>query len=358
MSRPGRCPRPFLLALIHLSAWRNCPKSLARVCGVGLRTAEKALFRPFRTPYSGQIHAQSVVRTPFRTVSPRRWVNNASRPLTRAKLYGCGRHSLAYRALRVFGRLLRRDAGEHGGAASRRDHPSRLWRLGTAGPLGRGRRHSVRHPRSGSRRPDRLLGGARRGTPLRPEVGALRQDHPREARTRRTVLRAPRGQGHLPGPLLLWLPRARGTGGRHEPHAMANLLLLQCPGGDGMGHGGCPVRVLHRSELGTGGTVDRTRHPPASPAARGDAGLLPRVSVGGLPSRATHRMARRRALLPSGGPVSVALRPATPLAGETANPRTLPGTAPDRGAFGGRGVPVALRRHCRGRRYRRPSGPL
>jgi hypothetical protein len=54
---------------------RNCPKSLGRVYGVGLRTAEKALFGPFRTPYSGQIHARSVTRTPFRTVSLRGWVN-------------------------------------------------------------------------------------------------------------------------------------------------------------------------------------------------------------------------------------------------------------------------------------------
>jgi hypothetical protein len=55
---------------------RNCPKSRGRVCGVGLRSAEKALFRPFRTLYSGQIHARSVALTPFRTVSLPSWVNN------------------------------------------------------------------------------------------------------------------------------------------------------------------------------------------------------------------------------------------------------------------------------------------
>jgi hypothetical protein len=49
---------------------RNCPKSLGGAYGVALRTAEKALFGPFRHFYSGQIHDRNVAQTPFRTVSP------------------------------------------------------------------------------------------------------------------------------------------------------------------------------------------------------------------------------------------------------------------------------------------------
>jgi hypothetical protein len=44
-------------------------KASEGVYDVALRTAEKALFGPFRHPYSGQVHVRSVAHTPFRTVS-------------------------------------------------------------------------------------------------------------------------------------------------------------------------------------------------------------------------------------------------------------------------------------------------
>ena len=59
----------LLLALIHPTSWRNCPKSLGGACDLAPRIAEKALFDPFRPPHSGQIHPRSVAQSPFRTVS-------------------------------------------------------------------------------------------------------------------------------------------------------------------------------------------------------------------------------------------------------------------------------------------------
>src|SRR5829696_5956735 len=50
-------------------SWRNCPKRVGGACGVALRSTETVLFGPFWPPFTSQIHAQSVVRTPFRTVS-------------------------------------------------------------------------------------------------------------------------------------------------------------------------------------------------------------------------------------------------------------------------------------------------
>jgi hypothetical protein len=52
-------------------SFRDFPKSLRCVCGVALRSAEKALLGPFRPPYTGQIRARTRPNTPFRTVSPR-----------------------------------------------------------------------------------------------------------------------------------------------------------------------------------------------------------------------------------------------------------------------------------------------
>jgi hypothetical protein len=46
-------------------------KASEGVYSVALRTAEKALFGPFRHPYSGQVHVRSVAHTLFRTVSIR-----------------------------------------------------------------------------------------------------------------------------------------------------------------------------------------------------------------------------------------------------------------------------------------------
>src|SRR5215203_4663782 len=56
-------------ASIHRSAWRDCPKSLVRVRGVVPRSAEKALFEPFRLPTSSEVRPGSVAQAPFRTVS-------------------------------------------------------------------------------------------------------------------------------------------------------------------------------------------------------------------------------------------------------------------------------------------------
>src|SRR5215212_12215799 len=65
----------FPLTLIHPSAWRDCPKRVGGACDVALRSTETVLFDPFWSPCASQIHAKSVVRTPFRTVSPGTRVN-------------------------------------------------------------------------------------------------------------------------------------------------------------------------------------------------------------------------------------------------------------------------------------------
>src|ERR671913_2270686 len=56
-----------LLACIHPTTQRNCPKRVGGACGVALRSTSTILFDPFWPPWASQIHAQSVVRTPFRT---------------------------------------------------------------------------------------------------------------------------------------------------------------------------------------------------------------------------------------------------------------------------------------------------
>ena len=50
--------------------FRDCPKRVGGACSVALRSTETVLFDPFWPPFTSQIHAKSVVRTPFRTVSP------------------------------------------------------------------------------------------------------------------------------------------------------------------------------------------------------------------------------------------------------------------------------------------------
>src|SRR5687767_3960621 len=51
------------------SAQRIRLKRVGRACGVALRATETVLFGPFWPPYTAQIHASSVARTPFRIVS-------------------------------------------------------------------------------------------------------------------------------------------------------------------------------------------------------------------------------------------------------------------------------------------------
>src|SRR5829696_2181115 len=159
------------------------------------------------------------------------WVNRRSGWLRSARLCGHGSSPLAHRALRLSGRILRGDAGEYGRAAARRDHPIGLGRSRPAGPPGRGGRHRVRHPRGGDRGPDRLLGGPRRRQAVRPQVGAPRPDHARAPGACRGVLRSPRGQGGLPGPLLRGVEGVRGAGGWDQRDALEDLRLLQRPGG-------------------------------------------------------------------------------------------------------------------------------
>jgi hypothetical protein len=53
----------------HSPRERDCPKSPGLACGVAQRTAEKLLFVAFCPLHIDQIHAWSVARTPFRTVS-------------------------------------------------------------------------------------------------------------------------------------------------------------------------------------------------------------------------------------------------------------------------------------------------
>jgi hypothetical protein len=59
--------------------FRDCPKSLGGACNVALRATETVLFGSFWPPCTGQIHDRNVTRTPFRTVSPRRWVNKGNK---------------------------------------------------------------------------------------------------------------------------------------------------------------------------------------------------------------------------------------------------------------------------------------
>ena len=50
---------------------RDCSKTLEATCRAALETAEKRCFSIFWPPYTQQMHARSVARTPFRTVSER-----------------------------------------------------------------------------------------------------------------------------------------------------------------------------------------------------------------------------------------------------------------------------------------------
>ncbi len=85
-SREGHKPRfsPIATALYEMldktfaeHPFRNCPKSpFLAAHGGALWAAKKGLFAPFHPPYTSQIHARRVVRTPFRTVSPRTWVHS------------------------------------------------------------------------------------------------------------------------------------------------------------------------------------------------------------------------------------------------------------------------------------------
>jgi hypothetical protein len=60
---------PAMVASIHPSAWRDCPKSLGAARGVALQIVEKARFDPFRPTHDVRINLRSVAQTPFRTVS-------------------------------------------------------------------------------------------------------------------------------------------------------------------------------------------------------------------------------------------------------------------------------------------------
>src|SRR5215203_7055263 len=55
--------------LMQQSAWRNCPKSPGGTRNWALEGTQRAPFGPFWSRNSGQIHARSIARTPFRTVS-------------------------------------------------------------------------------------------------------------------------------------------------------------------------------------------------------------------------------------------------------------------------------------------------
>src|SRR5215211_9011846 len=74
--------------------WRGCPKWVGGACGVVLRSTSTALFDPFWPSYASGFRAQSVVRTPFRTVSEGLFseVRRSKRPIE------CrGRHSFTAR---------------------------------------------------------------------------------------------------------------------------------------------------------------------------------------------------------------------------------------------------------------------
>src|SRR5829696_10366095 len=227
-------------------------------------------------------------------------VNRRSGWLRSARLCGHGSSPLAHRALRLSGRLLRGDAGEYGRTAARRDHPIGLGRSRPAGPPGRGGRHRVRHPRGGDRGPDRLLGGPRRRQAVRPQVGAPRPDHARAPGACRGVLRSPRGQGGLPGPLLRGVEGVRGAGGWDQRDALEDLRLLQRPGGRSVGDGGGAGRLLPGQQPRLGGAL----------AGKGDAAawqlggrggvLLPGLPLGGFQQGAFGGVRRGRPLLPAG----------------------------------------------------------
>src|SRR5215208_6902916 len=74
---------------------RDCPKRVGRACSVALRSTETVVFDPFWPPYASQIHAQSISRTPFQTVSlerlsekgkrvPRSWISEGAKQPNKA----------------------------------------------------------------------------------------------------------------------------------------------------------------------------------------------------------------------------------------------------------------------------------
>ncbi len=77
---------------------------------LALQAVEKRLFGPFRAPCTGQIHARSVARTPFRTVSLGTWVNKGllacllalrSRIGAQPQRDVCRLHRLLYRSYQI-----------------------------------------------------------------------------------------------------------------------------------------------------------------------------------------------------------------------------------------------------------------
>src|SRR5215208_2885214 len=226
----------------------------------------------------------------------------------RAKLFGYGPGRLPHRALRLPGHPLRGDAGEHRGAFARRDHTPCRWRPGPTGAPRAGGYDSVWHPWGRPWRPDRLLGRTRGRQTVRVALGPLPLHHPCEVGTRRGVLREARGQGRLPGALLLRLARLRSPGRRHKPDALGDLPDLQRPGWGRVGDGGGPSGLLPREQPRARGALAGTGHAGARRGARRGGRLLLGLPLGFAQQGAARGVGRSAADLPHGGPLEEALR--------------------------------------------------
>src|SRR5215217_2216669 len=71
--------RQFWLDELRRIPLRNCLKSPEGASNVASQGIEAVIFGTFGPLYTGQIHVRSVARTPFQTVSLRRWVNRTVR---------------------------------------------------------------------------------------------------------------------------------------------------------------------------------------------------------------------------------------------------------------------------------------
>src|SRR5215213_4973476 len=244
----------------------------------------------------------------FHTVSLRTPVNKRQGAFVKATFFSYGPSPLPHRALRLPGRPLRGDAGEHRGAFAWGDHTPCRWRPGPTEAPRPGGYHSVWHPWGRPWRPDRLLGRTRGGQTARVALGPLPLHHPCEVGTRRGVLREARGQGRLPGTLLLGPQGLRGAGGGHKPDALGDLPDLQRPGWGRVGDGGGPSGLLPREQPRARGGLAGTGHAGARRGARRGGRLLLGLPLGFAQQGAARGVGRSAADLPHGGPLEEALR--------------------------------------------------
>ena len=100
-------------------------------------------------------------------------------------------------------------------------------------------------------------------------AGGATSGLPPSASPRGGILRPPRGESRIPGPLLLGPPGIRGSGGGHKPDALGDLHPLQRTRRDRLGDCRGPGRLPRGREHLARGAVAGTGHAAGRPRRRG-----------------------------------------------------------------------------------------